>query len=514
MNALMNDVKQLTHDVRMKLAVNEDERQLITNVRHIKMLKDLTALTAVNSEVAYFNANTDQFRYNTFAAFINEKSAKYTMQRHLAPDGVEIDKILTYVAHFYKGAELRNTVLVENLLREMDRNGQREAALLTGGYHSQGIVEELKKRGISYMVVTPKIDNPEANAAYAQKMMGQLIPLSPQLVGNINLLVTAPGFSDPEGIVNLRQAMEILMNCSVVQKVIEAFKDQGTEIKEAVAMEIIASILEELPKNYPNAESVKNVVKDLIFALMFDPSLTGRERLLKQMEAIDAAQFKDSLKRFARAGSDLENILVQNITDALLAKAMIRSTLMEGEGTFKRVAGDMLFDLIMQELGGRVKYQDLLYSIKNSGQTVHILIDSEVTLDEPMERVVQEIEKLNTNIKIERNASPQMVENISEAERVNTFVIAGNDKLQPEGEYAALNVMKLGLDLNDQNSRVVFHSMLMALVNYAMKAESERSLENIEPFVVKDVNGNFQIRGELLKSIEQTRNAAQIKMSA
>ncbi len=58
---------------------------------------------------------------------------------------------------FYRIADARNGAMVENLLRAMGRKNCADGILIAGGFHADGLVDLLNKRGVAVTVLTPKI---------------------------------------------------------------------------------------------------------------------------------------------------------------------------------------------------------------------------------------------------------------------------------------------------------------------------------------------------------------------
>lgn len=59
---------------------------------------------------------------------------------------------------FYREAIARDTAMGKNLLRAMGRLNSPTAVLVTGGFHSPGISEELRREGITVVSFTPRIE--------------------------------------------------------------------------------------------------------------------------------------------------------------------------------------------------------------------------------------------------------------------------------------------------------------------------------------------------------------------
>ena len=67
---------------------------------------------------------------------------------------------------FYKLAEQRNQALLQNTLKRMKSENVHVAALVTGGFHSEGISKLMDQEKLSYLVVMPKFDDKSPDRPY------------------------------------------------------------------------------------------------------------------------------------------------------------------------------------------------------------------------------------------------------------------------------------------------------------------------------------------------------------
>lgn len=93
-------------------------------------------------------------------------------ERHLALLGAG-RRHLESAADFYRLALRRDQVFLEKIERAVKRHGARRAAVVSGGFHSQGLKEKLRLAGYSYAVLTPAAFSLEGEALYEPLMKGQ-----------------------------------------------------------------------------------------------------------------------------------------------------------------------------------------------------------------------------------------------------------------------------------------------------------------------------------------------------
>ncbi|HTL46626.1 MAG TPA: FHA domain-containing protein [Verrucomicrobiae bacterium] len=74
---------------------------------------------------------------------------------------------------FYRNAEKRDAAFVKNLAPLMNaRKGSGTVLFVAGGFHTEGLVERLKARGVSYVLIMPDISTLPAEIHYKDHMRG------------------------------------------------------------------------------------------------------------------------------------------------------------------------------------------------------------------------------------------------------------------------------------------------------------------------------------------------------
>jgi len=88
--------------------------------------------------------------------------------------GVSLIDTLSAGTHFYAFAMMRNEDLFNNTLALRQKTDQTTTVLITGGFHTKGLTEECKAKGLSYVVITPNIRKHDAvdERLYTERLLG------------------------------------------------------------------------------------------------------------------------------------------------------------------------------------------------------------------------------------------------------------------------------------------------------------------------------------------------------
>ncbi|MFA5499648.1 MAG: hypothetical protein WC404_01050, partial [Candidatus Omnitrophota bacterium] len=157
-NALKDEVIDYENRIKEKVFRNEDEKTLAGLLRKASMLQDLIEVKLTSTSLKYFDEHRKEFNQQEFTDFINRMYKKYDMK---IPSDLDIEGIfeaMPAAETFYALTLKRNDAIVANTIKYMRDKGETVAALVTGGFHTDGIVELLKKDKLSYLIILPKFD--------------------------------------------------------------------------------------------------------------------------------------------------------------------------------------------------------------------------------------------------------------------------------------------------------------------------------------------------------------------
>ncbi|MBU1862048.1 MAG: hypothetical protein KKH94_00060, partial [Candidatus Omnitrophica bacterium] len=330
---LILECRDIESVVFQKLARNDDEYMLITLSRNINLMRSFTELKAVNEDVEYFRAHRDDFKVARFVSFITrvaqEKNVSLELDKEAA---VLIDELMPLVDRFYETAEARNSALINNLLAQMktdDATGE-VAALVAGGYHTKGLTEELKKRDISYLVVTPHIADTNVGIPYEDRMAHKLIPFDLIIASAFNTIAAESLFAPirermtllppgglhelisqmPDGLINVREAD------ALVKKEVSV---KDLHLQQIIVSLVILGLIELIPGKQLNRQTVDEALgrldttlseyKELLHELADSEVLA----ILEEIEFIaDEKQLREELQGSGFSQEDIEKKLEED----------------------------------------------------------------------------------------------------------------------------------------------------------------------------------------------------------
>ncbi|MEI8345049.1 MAG: hypothetical protein WCG06_03145, partial [Candidatus Omnitrophota bacterium] len=135
-HSMQKEEKRLRQQILQALCVNADEASLLKADENIDALKKLLRLSLVPDEFGDYQDNYAAFDMRRMSGFINEKLMSL---RDYYADAVFLEPgfeaIVKKCEAFYRLTRQRDASFVRTMLGRMDKAGQSQAVLVTGGYH-------------------------------------------------------------------------------------------------------------------------------------------------------------------------------------------------------------------------------------------------------------------------------------------------------------------------------------------------------------------------------------------
>lgn len=161
---LFEDFKRYADSVKESLFQNEEQKALDIKSRGLDLIKRLTRLELSFEDwenVQKMMLQLDQWTVTQDRVVSREEMSAVLkkMEPHLA---------------FYRIAEKRDKVFLENIRSMMAKAKQESSLLVAGGFHTEGLTRELKGKGISYVLVMPRIGSIPEEPLYREHMQGQV----------------------------------------------------------------------------------------------------------------------------------------------------------------------------------------------------------------------------------------------------------------------------------------------------------------------------------------------------
>ena len=166
---LFSELQSLKSEIKENLFETKKERILDKEHQILECLRSLASLEAVPSEYHFFIKHRDLiFKYLT---------------------KVKLDlSTVKNADEFYRSALWRDESLFENVQNILNSKGISRVFLVTGGFHSEGITENLRKNNIPFVLISPQISEEENFERYLARIAGEKATLDQFVEKNPDLI--------------------------------------------------------------------------------------------------------------------------------------------------------------------------------------------------------------------------------------------------------------------------------------------------------------------------------------
>jgi hypothetical protein len=180
---LLNEITQVEKAVGLKLSKTAEQKQLMVASRALSIVGKLASQTLTPEE------------WNSYEM---ERAPILSSVQGLSA-GIN-GPALEPSERFCRIATGRNTAMTDHLLAKMKVTGTSSAVLVAGGFHSEGLTQVLRNRGISFVVVTPRITEVPQENNYLDIFSNDPLPLEKLFSGEeISLVAPPPTAASTEG---------------------------------------------------------------------------------------------------------------------------------------------------------------------------------------------------------------------------------------------------------------------------------------------------------------------------
>ena len=169
---LFNEIEEVNLAIRSKLYTNEAQKKLDFLVRGLKVMMRLIEIKMVNKDLEFYRSHQSELKVDEYISFIKEQGNEFGITMDMPMDISYLDVYIPAWVEFYRVAGFRDEAMIDNTLKLMKENQQLLGVMVTGGFHTRKLVEIMQARGISHIVITPRITQ-NIPGPYFDRMTGK-----------------------------------------------------------------------------------------------------------------------------------------------------------------------------------------------------------------------------------------------------------------------------------------------------------------------------------------------------
>ncbi|MCM8776106.1 MAG: hypothetical protein NC930_07165, partial [Candidatus Omnitrophica bacterium] len=170
---LFAEIDRLTDLILGRLVKSSKEKKLVSYFQDYQRLRKLFSLELARDEFESLRQKGWHYRPSRWWGHLLQNFENHKVKLNLQDLG-GVDEAYGLALKFYANALRRDDAMVENVLHVMKEKGKTQVIMITGGFHTPGLLSRLKDQGVAYVEVTPRISGPESRDNYLRSMMGRI----------------------------------------------------------------------------------------------------------------------------------------------------------------------------------------------------------------------------------------------------------------------------------------------------------------------------------------------------
>jgi len=170
---LFDEIDMVLKAVKSSYYKNDTQKILDSYVEYAALIKDLYDFKLTSKSLDKLKNLQKDIDISDLLLFIKNQTQKYGLVFNIAQQRIDKTSFKNAI-DYYELALKRDVALIDNTIRRMKLSGEDNAILITGGFHTQGIVNILKEKDLSYVVVCPNVGTGDCEKIYQRQMENKL----------------------------------------------------------------------------------------------------------------------------------------------------------------------------------------------------------------------------------------------------------------------------------------------------------------------------------------------------
>ncbi len=163
---LLNELGQLSKAIIDRNATTPRAQQFVTLLMKVLRFQDMLRLRVLPDDYEDFLNNESEFK----EAYVRELIIALFPKFDLTPL-MSLNAMLSDMKFFYENAHGRSRVIFKDALANMETESKQVSVVVSGGFHTNELVNLCKESDISYLRIMPGVTSTEATVDYEGRML-------------------------------------------------------------------------------------------------------------------------------------------------------------------------------------------------------------------------------------------------------------------------------------------------------------------------------------------------------
>ncbi len=186
---LFQELDKLDANIRGYLYSNNTQQELDELYTRLDIIERLLNISVSPEELDKFRTEREKYTIQAFINFVGAIRESPTNEvDYIESDMYALDEYLNKVEEFYRLADERSIHFVDNLVRKMDCLDENLAVMINGGFHTDKVLAELKRRDITHVSIKPRVTRHDVVNPYFFLLQDRKTPLEKLLAKNQTIM--------------------------------------------------------------------------------------------------------------------------------------------------------------------------------------------------------------------------------------------------------------------------------------------------------------------------------------
>lgn len=154
---LSQELIELQEDLMLAAAQSDAEKMWLLTRLAVESAERLSQLKWLPHDWQAHKDGSEFLNPGAWVEGLNLLAQRFGVEMVTAIDAAEVEGQLNRLIDFYEIVDQRNEAILDRSLQKMNADGEHVAAMVMGGFHTQGLAELFNANNISLMVISPLV---------------------------------------------------------------------------------------------------------------------------------------------------------------------------------------------------------------------------------------------------------------------------------------------------------------------------------------------------------------------
>jgi len=173
---ITKEMAALEAEVKETLYQNDKQKELDMLSKNLVLTRNIFDVAFTKDDYAYYKANRASFDVRNFVSFIKEEAPGFGITVDLDKNIGRLNRFRGKMFEFYEDSFERDNAFLKNI--KLAGSKVKAGIIITGGFHTENLLEKFKEEDISYVSIIPSFRSEEGyESPYFSVLSGGMSPL-------------------------------------------------------------------------------------------------------------------------------------------------------------------------------------------------------------------------------------------------------------------------------------------------------------------------------------------------